>query len=252
MRDARGIVASVLLGPDARTSISTTTERALFVVYGPAGLPDQSIVRQLERLGTLARLACPGARAGAPSLLSLNWKRTLLRLDYRLVRRHGRAMPSSPKAEAGGHLGPRQLSRAMSYSIVAGGSGALFLTVCNNQPIFNVYMLNHLGVSPELLGTLLALMQFSRRAPALVDHRLLPPAPAEVAVDGGPRHPPPRGFRGGGLGGPLRLGGGQGAGRPPRIGGDDRLMGGDEPDLLGLDVLDGRPHPRGDEGQLLP
>ena len=71
MRDARGIVASVLLGPDARTSISTTTERALFVVYGPAGLPDQSIVRQLERLGSLARLACPGSRAGAPSLLSL-------------------------------------------------------------------------------------------------------------------------------------------------------------------------------------
>jgi HEAT repeat protein len=58
-------------------------------------------------------------------------------------------------------LTPRQLDRAMKYSIAAGGSGALFLTVCNNQPIFNVYMLNHLGVSPELLGSLLALMQLS-------------------------------------------------------------------------------------------
>ncbi len=49
----------------------------------------------------------------------------------------------------------------MNYSVAAGGSGALFLTVCNNQPIFNVYMLNHLGVSPRLLGTLLGLMQLS-------------------------------------------------------------------------------------------
>jgi MFS family permease len=70
-------------------------------------------------------------------------------------------MPSQPKPHDPGKLSPRQLSRAMNYSIVAGGSGALFLTVCNNQPIFNVYMLNHLGVSPETLGILLGLMQAS-------------------------------------------------------------------------------------------
>jgi HEAT repeat protein len=70
-------------------------------------------------------------------------------------------MPDSSKADGGERLGPRQLSRAMSRSIVAGGSGALFLTVCNNQPIFNVYMLNHLGVSPRVLGLLIGLMQLS-------------------------------------------------------------------------------------------
>ncbi len=70
-------------------------------------------------------------------------------------------MQSSPRPEATGRLGPRQLSRAMNYSIAAGGSGALFLTVCNNQPIFNVYMLNYLGVAPETLGLLLGLMQAS-------------------------------------------------------------------------------------------
>jgi len=49
----------------------------------------------------------------------------------------------------------------MRRSIVAGGSGALFLTVCNNQPLFNVYMLNHLGVSPRVLGLLIGLMQLT-------------------------------------------------------------------------------------------
>jgi hypothetical protein len=64
----------------------------------------------------------------------------------------------------------------MNYSIVAGGSGALFLTVCNNQPIFNVYMLNHLGVSPETLGLLLGLMQASAvlQLISVVAYSLLP------------------------------------------------------------------------------
>jgi HEAT repeat protein len=64
----------------------------------------------------------------------------------------------------------------MNYSIAAGGSGAFFLTVCNNQPIFNVYMLNHLGVSPELLGTLLGLMQLSGvlQLLSIVAYSLLP------------------------------------------------------------------------------
>jgi HEAT repeat protein len=68
------------------------------------------------------------------------------------------------------------MSRAMNYSIVAGGSGALFLTVCNNQPIFNVYMLNHLGVSSETLGLLLGCMQLSGvlQLLSIVAYSLLP------------------------------------------------------------------------------
>ncbi len=64
----------------------------------------------------------------------------------------------------------------MNYSIVAGGSGAFFLTVCNNQPIFNVYMLNHLGVAPENLGLLLGLMQVSGvlQLISIVAYSLLP------------------------------------------------------------------------------
>ncbi len=71
MRDARGIVASVLLGPDARTSFASTTVHALFVVYAPAAIPDRPILLLLERLGTLARLACAGARAGTVALTKL-------------------------------------------------------------------------------------------------------------------------------------------------------------------------------------
>jgi HEAT repeat protein len=70
-------------------------------------------------------------------------------------------MPDSSKPEEGGRIGPRRLAGAMRLSIAAGGSGALFLTVCNNQPIFNVYMLNHLGVSPRVLGLLIGLMQLT-------------------------------------------------------------------------------------------
>jgi MFS family permease len=80
-------------------------------------------------------------------------------------------------AEAGGgSLSPRQMSRAINYSIVAGGSSAFFLTVCNNQPIFNVYMLNHLGVSPELLGLLIGFMQLSGvlQLVSIVAYSLLP------------------------------------------------------------------------------
>jgi MFS family permease len=73
-------------------------------------------------------------------------------------------------------LGPKQMRRAMNYSIVAGGSGALFLTVCNNQPIFNVFMMNHLGVSPRLLGFLLGFMQLSAvlQLVSIVVYSLLP------------------------------------------------------------------------------
>jgi hypothetical protein len=91
------------------------------------------------------------------------------------------------------------MSRAMNYSIVAGGSGALFLTVCNNQPIFNVYMLNYLGVSPELLGLLLGFMQLSGvlQLVSIIAYSLLPRRKASgwratsSTASRGSRSPPP-------------------------------------------------------------
>jgi len=49
----------------------------------------------------------------------------------------------------------------MRLSIAAGGSGALFLTVCGIQPIFSVFLMNHLGVAPARAGALLAFLQLT-------------------------------------------------------------------------------------------
>jgi hypothetical protein len=42
--------------------------------------------------------------------------------------------------------------------MAAGGFAALFMTVCNIQPIFQVYLANHLGAPASLLGTLFGFM----------------------------------------------------------------------------------------------
>jgi hypothetical protein len=60
MRDSVGIVASVLLGPDALTPIGPGTERLLFVVYAPPDVGADRIEAHLDRLATLCGLACPG------------------------------------------------------------------------------------------------------------------------------------------------------------------------------------------------
>jgi hypothetical protein len=71
MRDSLGIVASVLLGPDSRTSIDPSTERLFFTIYAPPLVSEESIRSQLGALARLARLACPAAEAGEPLLLRL-------------------------------------------------------------------------------------------------------------------------------------------------------------------------------------
>jgi hypothetical protein len=71
LRDAGGIIASVLLGPDVRTSIEPSTSRLLFVIYAPPAIAADVILGQLGRLSSLAVLACQGATAGPPSILDL-------------------------------------------------------------------------------------------------------------------------------------------------------------------------------------
>jgi hypothetical protein len=70
MRDARGIVASVLLGPDSRTSMTEATARALFVIYAPPGIGAAEADDGLERVAAAVALACPGCRVAGRGTIS--------------------------------------------------------------------------------------------------------------------------------------------------------------------------------------
>jgi Uncharacterized conserved protein len=71
MRDRAGIVASLLLGPDERTSIRADTRRLLFVIYAPAPVGAELVQAQLERLAQLTSLACPDCERGESRVLEI-------------------------------------------------------------------------------------------------------------------------------------------------------------------------------------
>jgi DNA/RNA-binding domain of Phe-tRNA-synthetase-like protein len=48
--DARGVLSSILYGPDERTRIQSHTQRALFTVYAPAGIGPDVVYKHLEDL----------------------------------------------------------------------------------------------------------------------------------------------------------------------------------------------------------
>jgi hypothetical protein len=70
MSDERGIVASVLLGPDSRTSMREATDRALFVIYAPPGIGAAEVADGLERVAAAVALACPGCRLAGRGTIS--------------------------------------------------------------------------------------------------------------------------------------------------------------------------------------
>jgi MFS family permease len=49
----------------------------------------------------------------------------------------------------------------MTVSTAAGALGTMWVHVCSPQPIFNVFLVNHLGASASTLGLLIAIMQVS-------------------------------------------------------------------------------------------
>jgi DNA/RNA-binding domain of Phe-tRNA-synthetase-like protein len=62
MTDGTGVISSILYGPDARTRITPTTRHAVFAVYAPPGIDEQSVGAHLEALRDSVRLVAPGAR----------------------------------------------------------------------------------------------------------------------------------------------------------------------------------------------
>jgi len=62
MFDRRGIISTVLQGPDDRTAITAETRDALFVVYAPTGITADAVRAHLEEIAANVRLVAPQAQ----------------------------------------------------------------------------------------------------------------------------------------------------------------------------------------------
>jgi len=62
IRDTLGILSSVIYGPDKRSSIDPSTCNAVYTVYAPAGIPQQSVLDHLHDIADYVRIASPAAQ----------------------------------------------------------------------------------------------------------------------------------------------------------------------------------------------
>lgn len=61
IRDMRGIVSSIILGPDWRTKIGAGTRSVLFAVYAPLGIGPEKVSSHLAQIRRLVQVVSPGA-----------------------------------------------------------------------------------------------------------------------------------------------------------------------------------------------
>lgn len=61
MRDAMGVISSVIYGPDMRTRITPATTNAMFVVYAPPGIGPEPVAAHLEDIHAYCTLFSPAA-----------------------------------------------------------------------------------------------------------------------------------------------------------------------------------------------
>jgi DNA/RNA-binding domain of Phe-tRNA-synthetase-like protein len=69
LADGKGLIGTILHGPDHRTRMDETTRNALYVVYGVPGVDAETVRAHLGRIRDLVRLALPEARAEGPEIL---------------------------------------------------------------------------------------------------------------------------------------------------------------------------------------
>jgi DNA/RNA-binding domain of Phe-tRNA-synthetase-like protein len=62
IRDRRGVMSSVVYGPDRRTQIGSGTQRVIFTVYAPAGIDPAAVYRHLEDIRDNVWLVSPSAQ----------------------------------------------------------------------------------------------------------------------------------------------------------------------------------------------
>jgi DNA/RNA-binding domain of Phe-tRNA-synthetase-like protein len=69
IHDEVGVLSSILYGPDDRTRINPRTTRALFTVYGPAGIGAEQMRSHLEDVWNYARVIAPDAQVEGMEVL---------------------------------------------------------------------------------------------------------------------------------------------------------------------------------------
>ncbi len=70
MRDADGVCCSIIYGQDNRSPITRATTGVLYVSYAPAGVPAESVARQLQGIEENIRLFAPEAVVEQQRLLT--------------------------------------------------------------------------------------------------------------------------------------------------------------------------------------
>ena len=70
MRDATGVVCSIIHGQDNVSPISSATTHVLYVAYAPVGVPPETVEAQLQKIEENVRLFCPAARVEQHRLLT--------------------------------------------------------------------------------------------------------------------------------------------------------------------------------------
>jgi len=69
MRDATGVVCSIIYGQDNVSPISSVTTHVLYVSYAPAGVSPEIVEAQLQKIEENVRVFCPGVAVEQSRLL---------------------------------------------------------------------------------------------------------------------------------------------------------------------------------------
>ncbi len=70
IRDQKGVISSIIHGPDQRTQITAVTQNAMFVVYAPFGIEEGQVVEHLQNIKENVMLFAPQAQVESLAVYS--------------------------------------------------------------------------------------------------------------------------------------------------------------------------------------
>jgi DNA/RNA-binding domain of Phe-tRNA-synthetase-like protein len=62
IRDQKGVISTIIYGPDQRTQITTDTQNVIFTVYAPLGIDEQTVREHLEHIQENVLVFAPQAQ----------------------------------------------------------------------------------------------------------------------------------------------------------------------------------------------